>query len=204
MIKFQLPSVRKMRSFQFLFIPIILMLLGGPVNAQVDGGFQEAKLLTTPKVSSPKEAKESNLGGRVVVRVTVDQAGKVVSVDDVVGPGAVCPSVQTSDVVAIRKAATVAAMRAKFSPALANNFSLISSATIEFDFPMKKDDSKSTSYAAVGVKETKTGKDIGESKNLSGGALNGKALELPKPVYPQAARAVKASGTVPVQVLILE
>jgi TonB family protein len=39
---------------------------------------------------------------------------------------------------------------------------------------------------------------------VSGGVLNGKALSLPKPVYPPAARAVKATGAVSIQVLIDE
>jgi outer membrane biosynthesis protein TonB len=42
------------------------------------------------------------------------------------------------------------------------------------------------------------------SKTISGGVLNGKAISLPKPAYPPAARAVRASGAVPVQILILE
>lgn len=41
-------------------------------------------------------------------------------------------------------------------------------------------------------------------KTVSGGVLNGKATSLPKPAYPAAARAVKASGSVSVQVLISE
>jgi len=41
-------------------------------------------------------------------------------------------------------------------------------------------------------------------KQISGGLLNGKALSLPTPVYPAAARADKVSGTVSVQVLIDE
>ena len=41
-------------------------------------------------------------------------------------------------------------------------------------------------------------------KMISGGILNGKALSLPKPEYPEAARAVKASGAVSVKVLIDE
>ncbi len=41
-------------------------------------------------------------------------------------------------------------------------------------------------------------------RTVSGGVLNGKALSLPKPDYPPAARAVKASGAVSVQVLISE
>jgi protein TonB len=41
-------------------------------------------------------------------------------------------------------------------------------------------------------------------KTVSGGVLNGKATSLPKPAYPAAARAVRASGTVTVQVTISE
>jgi len=39
---------------------------------------------------------------------------------------------------------------------------------------------------------------------ISGGVLNGKAVSLPKPPYPPAARAVRASGAVSIQVLIDE
>jgi len=42
------------------------------------------------------------------------------------------------------------------------------------------------------------------SGKSSGGVLNGKALKLPRPEYPAAARAVKASGAVNVQVTIDE
>jgi protein TonB len=41
-------------------------------------------------------------------------------------------------------------------------------------------------------------------KTISGGVLNGRAISLPKPQYPQIARAAKASGTVVVQVTIDE
>jgi TonB family protein len=39
-------------------------------------------------------------------------------------------------------------------------------------------------------------------KTISGGVLNGKAVNLPKPPYPPAARAVRASGSVQVQVTV--
>ena len=41
-------------------------------------------------------------------------------------------------------------------------------------------------------------------KIVSGGVLNGRAISLPKPAYPAAARAVRASGAVQVQVVIDE
>ena len=43
-----------------------------------------------------------------------------------------------------------------------------------------------------------------EKKMVSGGVLNGKAMSLPKPNYPPAAKAVRASGDVNVQVTIDE
>jgi Ca-activated chloride channel family protein len=41
-------------------------------------------------------------------------------------------------------------------------------------------------------------------KTISGGVLNGKAVSLPKPAYPAAASAVRASGAVTVQIVIDE
>ena len=41
-------------------------------------------------------------------------------------------------------------------------------------------------------------------KPMSGGVLNGKAMTLPKPLYPQAAKAARASGLVSVDVVIDE
>lgn len=41
-------------------------------------------------------------------------------------------------------------------------------------------------------------------RTVSGGVLNGKATSLPKPAYPPAAKAVRAGGSVTVQVLISE
>lgn len=47
--------------------------------------------------------------------------------------------------------------------------------------------------------------DAGSARGpIKGGVLNGKAVALPKPAYPPIARAVHASGTVVVQVLIDE
>jgi TonB family protein len=41
-------------------------------------------------------------------------------------------------------------------------------------------------------------------KSISGGVLNGKAIELPQPTYPPAAKAVRASGAVNVKVTVDE
>jgi len=52
--------------------------------------------------------------------------------------------------------------------------------------------------------QTPTRRNPSSDKTDSGGVLNGKAIDLPKPIYPPAARAVRASGAVNVQVTIDE
>jgi protein TonB len=43
-----------------------------------------------------------------------------------------------------------------------------------------------------------------QGKTISGGVLNSKAISLPQPAYAPAARAVRATGAVSVQVLVDE
>ena len=52
--------------------------------------------------------------------------------------------------------------------------------------------------------QSSPGNSNGKSKTISGGVLNGKAISLPEPVYPPAAKAAKASGTVIVKVAVDE
>lgn len=54
-------------------------------------------------------------------------------------------------------------------------------------------------FSAVSIQAQKT-----PTKPISGGIINGKAISLPKPEYPPAAQALKASGEVKIQVIIDE
>lgn len=176
----------------------------------------EPRLLTSPKVKVPKEAKESSLGGTVSVRVSLDEAGTVLSIEDVAGPGIVCNSVDRPDVVAIRNAARGFALRSKFSPAIRDGQAIASTLWVKFDFPggtgtsdFNLDDSgkgkRYFSAANAPPPDYQGPVNTGDPpRTLSGGALNGKAAELPRPAYPPAAPAVKAAGSVPVRVLIDE
>lgn len=198
----------------------------------------ERQILVTPNAEHPQAAKDSGLGGRVTVYVTVDPAGNVVAVGDVIGPGNVCPSVTRADVVALRESARTAAASAKFAPSENPNTSSLS---LNFDFPL----SSKRRFEVTGEVEESGSKDLKNSANrftvmgdreyaatntpppdykgpvtvsqgggggsvptdsqtLSGGVLNGKAMSLPRPPYPPAARAVRAAGAVNIQVLIME
>lgn len=58
--------------------------------------------------------------------------------------------------------------------------------------------------AAPTTPKTPNVKSDQATDTINGGVLNGKALSLPKPGYPAAAKAVRASGSISVQVLIGE
>jgi TonB family protein len=77
------------------------------------------------------------------------------------------------------------------------------------DEPTAKPDSKKytmqpdTNYSVANAPPAANAGDF-RGKTISGGVLNGSAISLPKPKYPAAARAVRATGAVQVQVLIDE
>ena len=54
------------------------------------------------------------------------------------------------------------------------------------------------------IKKSEESENIGKAKEIKGGVINGKALELPRPSYPAEAREKKISGEVSVKVLIDE
>lgn len=190
-----------------------------------------AKIVSAPTVTIPEEAKRSGLGGKVNVQVKIRKDGTIDSVGGVSGPDWVCPAVTRADVIAIRNAAKAAAAETKFEPAMKKDKAVESTLYLTFSFPQRKiervvsagtnaagDTSKTQDrYTVKGspnssVTGTDNGKTLagnqpegsGDTKLINGGVLNGKALSLPKPAYPPAARAVGASGAVSIQVLIDE
>jgi len=169
--------------------------------------------VSLPLPSYPSAAKKIGLGGRVKVPITVDPTGNVVKVGAVHGPYPVCQAVIEPNVVAIRKAAFEAAGKASFTRGQSiDNVE----GFIVYDF-LSGNEGESLTSTTVGVMNTGTeaprllkGTDAGTKTmvaanlpdSVSGGVLNGKATALPKPKYPAAAKAVRAGGSVNVQVLI--
>lgn len=207
---------------------------GQAISTGADGDVAPARIVVTPRVEVPKEALETGLGGNVRVRVSIDESGNISSVDDVAGPGSVCNQVTRADVVAMRNAAKEAASHAQFSPAMRGGKAVPASTWLNFAFPggEEKANFVAANSSIDGAKYTvKPDSDLGSTpppdyagpvapqapagklaagdssstpKTINGGVLNGKASKLPKPAYPPAARAVRASGAVSVQVLIDE
>lgn len=159
----------------------------------------------------PKEAKKTGVGGRVQLRLRIDATGKVTSAEVQGGPGDVCPSVTRLDVVAIRNSAEAAASKMRFPPAMENGKAVESIMTLQLDFPTTKTESVpddgETGARLVEVGEPGDGvkvvnPDGSPMRTISGGVLQGKAIKLGKPRYPPAAKAVRAGGSVNIQVLI--
>lgn len=158
----------------------------------VNKGVINGKAVKLPIPEYPDEAKQANVGGIVNVLVIVDEDGNVASANAVPVVVKVYRTGGTETVVspeetAIRKllneSAENAAKQAKFAPTLLEGKPVKVKGIIVYNFGTVKDN---------------------DAKTATGEVLNGKATSLPMPEYPSAAKAVKAQGTVHVQVIVDE
>jgi TonB family protein len=196
------------------------------ITAQQTIATAEPVLLNLPKVTVPKGG--FIWGGTVQMRVNVNEKGEVTAAAFVSGPGPVCQSVTRADVVITRQAAVDLARKAKFTPATKAGKAVASTTLISIEFPVQKPNSKEPQsdiiYGVNGDNSapsdiSKTGPPLSDQLTVVPDPVTGvwsppddkialrssfnlMVLSLPKPVYPPAARAVRASGAVQIQVLI--
>lgn len=88
----------------------------------VEGGALDSKAVSMPKATLSEEAKRLKLSGRIVVKVLVDESGKVVSAVAQNGPAA------------LREAAEAAAREAIFTPMTQGGITVRVSGTLTYDF----------------------------------------------------------------------
>lgn len=143
----------------------------------VNGGVLNGKAVSLAKPEYPPAAKAVNAAGTVNVSIKIDEKGDVIFADAVSGHAL------------LRKASEEAALASKFSPTFLSGKAVTVSGVLVYNF--------------IGTKETES-TESNNDKVINGGVVNGKAISLPKPKYPAAAKAVKASGAVNVQVTIDE
>lgn len=212
------------RLFSVVFTAVVLLAAG--VAADGQGAVllaQKAEPLVGPEVVIPLEAVSTGLGGNVDVLVRVDNAGRVVGILGISGPGFICHNVTRSDVLAIRAEAERVALGTIFTPTLANGEAIEFTTTlkINFDNPNKGNEADGTTsgnkdaYTGERFTVLETSRDSGagspgkntalnDKGKINGGVLNSKAIRLVTPPYPPAARAIRASGAVSVQILVTE
>jgi TonB family protein len=176
-----------------LLIAAILLLSGALfVSAQdpprtINGGVLNGKAVSLPKPAFPDAAKQAGIEGAVRVEIVIDENGNVESAHAVKEeqPETELTAEAEEAWAALRSSAEEAALKARFSPTLLSGMSVKVKGTIVFNF-------------LINFRSEETGTVI------DGGVINGKAIELPNPSYPAAARAVRATGVVAVKVIIDE
>ena len=172
------------------------------ITKEIQGGILNGKAKSLPKPEYSEDWKLAGIQGTVSVAVTIDEEGNVISAEPVtdnkkkivLAPNSGATAASENYVVSkveppnplLQESAKQAALKAKFSPTLLDGVPVKVKGVIIYNF------SASPTVAGTG------------GRTISGGVLNGKALNLPLPAYPAAARAVGAGGAVSVQVLIDE
>jgi len=93
------------------------------ITKPIEGGALDSKAASLPKAVLSEEAKRLKLSGRIIVKVLVDENGKVVSAVAQNGPAA------------LREAAETAARQATFAPMTQGGITVRVSGTLTYDFP---------------------------------------------------------------------
>jgi TonB family protein len=94
----------------------------GGVARPIEGGSLDSKATSMPKAVLSEEAKRLKLSGRIIVKVLVDENGKVVSAVAQNGPAA------------LREAAEAAAREATFEPVTQGGITVRVTGTLTYDF----------------------------------------------------------------------
>jgi TonB family protein len=176
--------VRLLLVSTLVFAALAAYAAGQDVLRTISGGVLNGKAVSLPKPAYPPDAKAAGIGGAVKVDVLIDENGTVISAKAIQEKTPTDEYVQ-DNMAPLRDAAEQAALKAQFSPTLLSGIPVRVKGVIVYNFVL--DDRSNTA-----------------EKVISGGVINGKAIALPDPVYPAAAKAVNASGTVMVQVTIDE
>jgi TonB family protein len=176
----------------------VFVMFAGLGNAQdvpktINGGVLNGKAVSLPKPAYPAEARAGKLEGTVAIKITIDEEGNVIDAE----PQEKSSSIRTIDAngeqvvtadtlpdASLVESALAAAREAKFAPTKLSGQPVKVTGVIVYNFV-------ASSFATKGT-------------GITGGVLNGKAIEMPLPTYPPAAKAVRAGGAVTVQVTIDE
>lgn len=184
-------TIYRLKFYISILTAVLVLACGTAAQEQKVEGDQLPTLISSPQPVYPKEAKDAGIAGRVTVRVVVDKDGNPVSVDQPSGPAQLCSAGENDPrLAALRNSVVDAIRQAKFKPATKNGKPVEATIWLSSTF---------TPFA----KPAENGAES-QPKQINGGVINGRAKRLPRPDYPPAAHAVRASGAVSVQVQIDE
>ncbi|MCZ2391202.1 MAG: energy transducer TonB [Acidobacteria bacterium] len=174
-----------------MLIFVYALLLCGLAYSQ-DPEPASRKIVKSPAIIMPEAAKAAGIYGTLLVEVNVDESGKVKDVIQVQGPDWTCPNYESPGLEALRAYAKREAESVKFEPLRDNKNDKDERHWVEFKFVAPTTNTRIENVKTV------------SPQPIIGGVLNGKATDLKKPVYPEAARRMRATGTVAIRILIDE
>lgn len=185
-------------SIFFVFVLLVSSAIAQDGAQTINAGVVNGRAVSLPKPAYPEAAKAAGISGVIGVNVVIDEAGNVISaiaeLNDVRErrdvDGTKLEPLPADPL--LRGAAEEAARKARFSPVMISGSATRVSGKIVYSFV------SDSGLAAMPLDESL------QPKMPGGGVLNGKATSLPKPEYPAAAKAVRAEGTVTVQITVSE
>jgi TonB family protein len=161
----------------------------------------EAKVSNARTLVMPDGAEEAGVGGTVIVSANVDKSGKVTRAVVVAGPSWPCGSQPSKHIDRVRDAVRDNVLATTFSPELRSGKP--DGAELLLTFALGEEFRNSVAQndfsAALNAGKNPTMMDVG---SIYGRTPKVRAISLPKPPYPSKARAARASGAVPVRVVI--
>jgi len=149
------------------------------------------------KASYPWEAREKQLQGQVLVRMSVSEAGDLVGVEVISGDPI------------LAKAAVQAAKKWKFKPFIRNGKPVPISGKMPFDFAFSNDIKDVPSAEPTDTQPSAGGRDpaagtVPQPVKVSSGTIAGLLIHKVNPVYPVEARQARIQGVVILQAEISE
>ena len=172
---------------RFPFIIVFSLLFAGSALSQMRIIYPDnVKVINAPAPSFSDEMKDLIYGDEVRVLMDIDTQGKVKGAI-AYGPLSPCSSLADPAVDSARKAALAAARSAIFGPVL-------------------KDGKAVEERLSIGyrLRPIQSPPPDEQRRIVSIGVANARATFLPKPKYPEAARAARLAGGITIQVLIDE
>lgn len=184
------------RRFVFAVTALILFFsFATKTTAQSAPADSEPKLLSSEEYKISPEAEAAGIAGKVVLAVTIDKTGAITRAEVLLGPAWPCGSTPKRQIDEVRAQVKEVVMKARFSPAVKDSKPLDVDRTLTFLVGEKL-------KSATDLQEADA--DTNSGANTGIGVINGKAVRLPRPDYPPAARASRAGGTVKVETEIDE
>lgn len=172
--------MKRLLQFFMLLLVVTLTSLAQEKSSGIN-------MITSVDPVFPAEAKNFIYGETIRVTVNVDKDGKVTAANSL-GPMSPCSNLKDPIIKEIQDAAILAAKQSVFQPILKDGTPVETGLTLTYRLRSKD----VTPPSSV------------DRKIDHGGVINGKAISLPKPSYPDAAKKDHITGIVEVAVQIAE